>query len=90
MNDLVRAARKLPGLYVPYLQPFWREQEINVAEAFLNSRGIQDVRVDLRRRLKSLFPSSNDVILTDTGKSALYVALKMLGMQEQDEVIMPS
>jgi len=90
MDDFIRAFRRMPGLYVPYLQPFWRQQDIDAADAFLNSQGVEDVRESLRARLKCQFPSSKEIILTDTGKSALYVALKMLGVKPHDEVIMPS
>jgi dTDP-4-amino-4,6-dideoxygalactose transaminase len=90
MDNFIRAFRRMPGLYVPYLQPFWHEQDVYAANAFLNSQAIEDVRGSLQSRLKSQFPSSKEIVLTDSGKSALYVALKMLGVKPQDEVIMPS
>jgi dTDP-4-amino-4,6-dideoxygalactose transaminase len=90
MGDVIRAFRKMPGLYIPYLEPFWHEQELNIADEFLDSHAIEDGRASLQAYLESQFPNSKDIILTDTGKSALYVALKMLGVKQQDEVILPS
>ena len=40
--------------------------------------------------LRSQFPNSSDIVLTDTGKTALLVTLNMLGLDAGDEVIVPS
>jgi dTDP-4-amino-4,6-dideoxygalactose transaminase len=90
MDDVVRALRRIPGLYVPYLQPYWNEEDLAAANAWLHSNGLEDVRDDLQASLRSCFPKSTDIVLTDTGKSALYVALKMLGVETRSEVIIPS
>lgn len=90
MDDFVRALRKISGTYIPYLQPFWDEKDVHTAGALLDAHAIEDVREDLRAILRSRFPGNKGVILTDTGKSALYVALKLLGVEPQSEVIMPS
>ncbi len=90
MDDLTRALRRLSGCYVPYLEPYWNERDVAAVDGWLKTGSLDDVRDDLTRKLRSLFPESADVILTDTGKTALFVALNMLDLGHQDEVIVPS
>jgi dTDP-4-amino-4,6-dideoxygalactose transaminase len=90
MNDLSRALRRLSGRYVPYLQPYWDEEEFSVVSASAKSGAIEGAREQLANSLKLRFPHSANIILTDTGKTALYVTLKMLGIESQKEVIIPS
>src|ERR1039458_4697289 len=90
MDDLIRALRRLSGRYVPYLQPYWDAEDFSAVSAWLKSGTIEDVRGNLVDGLKSRFPQSVEIVLTDSGKSALYVALKMLGLESGDEVIVPS
>ncbi len=89
MDDLSRAVRRLTGSYVPYLQPYWSEEDFAIVAA--RSRfDIADAPESLAQSLKSHFPDSSDIVLTDTGKSALYVALTMLDIGPGKEVIVPS
>ena len=90
MNDLMRGLRRLSGRYVPYLQPYWDEEDVATVGAWLKSGSVEDVRAKLIDALQSRFPRSSEIVLTDSGKSALYVALKMLGLDSADEVIVPS
>jgi dTDP-4-amino-4,6-dideoxygalactose transaminase len=90
MDDLSRAVRRLSGRYVPYLQPYWDEEDLFNVTAWLNSGAPDDARKKLADSLKSCFPRSVNVVLTDTGKTALYVALKMLGVESGKEVVVPS
>ena len=90
MDDMMRALRRLSGRYVPYLQPYWDESDFSAVGTWLKSGALEDVRDKLTGDLKSRFPQSVDIVLTDTGKTALCVVLKMLGIEAGDEVIVPS
>jgi dTDP-4-amino-4,6-dideoxygalactose transaminase len=90
MNNAVRAARRLSGAYVPYLQPAWDKEDLAVARRWLKTGEPQEARQQLLRVLRTGFPDSAEIVLTDTGKSAIYVALKMLGVAPESEVIVPS
>jgi dTDP-4-amino-4,6-dideoxygalactose transaminase len=90
MDDMMRAVRRLSGRYVPFLQPYWDAEDFSSIAAWLKSGELEDARDKLAERLKLRFPQSANIVLTDTGKSALYVALKMLGIEPGDEVIVPS
>jgi dTDP-4-amino-4,6-dideoxygalactose transaminase len=91
MSEVMRAVRRLSGLYVPYLQPYWDEQDVAAFENWLDCNSPEDGRDMLRAALNLRFPKSADIVLTDTGKSAFYVALKMLGVEgSASEVILPS
>jgi dTDP-4-amino-4,6-dideoxygalactose transaminase len=90
MDDLVRAAHRLNGCYVPYLQPYWDEDDLAAAAKWIKGGALEDVRDKLVHELKMRFPQSESILLTDTGKSALCLALGMLGLGSGDEVIVPS
>lgn len=90
MNDLTRAFRRLSGQYVPYLEPYWDEACAATVAVWLKTGAIEDVRDNLTGLLRSQFPASSEIVLTDTGKTALFVALKMLGLGAGDEVVVPS
>jgi len=90
MDDLVRAMRRLSGRYVPYLEPYWDRDDFTGVDTWLKSGVIADARPRLIGLLKSRFPQSEDVVLTDSGKTAIWVVLKMRGLAPGDEVIVPS
>jgi len=90
MNDAVRAFRRLTGTYVPYLEPDWSAEDFARIAAWQADGSVLDVREALLDRLRRMYPESGEVVLTDTGKTALVAAIKMLGLKSQDEVIVPS
>ncbi len=90
MAELTRAWRRLTGRYVPYLQPFWDAEDRTVVAAWLRGRALPGARDALTVVLRTRFPGCAAVVLTDTGKSALYVALQGLGVAAGREVIVPS
>jgi len=80
----------LSGQYVPYLEPYWDEADAATVAVWLKTGVVEDVRDNLTGLLRSQFPTSSDIVLTDTGKTALFVTLKMLGLGAGDEVVVPS
>jgi len=90
VHELVRGVRRLSGRYVPYLQPYWDEDDILCVEERLESGELEDARDKLVNCLRYRFPRSSSIVLTDTGKTALYVALKALRVEHGKEVIIPS
>lgn len=90
MTELIRALRRLGGRYVPYLQPFWSDEDYSTVERWLRGDVLQDAAASLRMALHARFPECGEIVLTDTGKTALYVAMRRLGIEGGREVIMPS
>jgi len=90
LSELIRALRRFGGRYVPYLQPFWSEEDFSTVERWLRGDVLPDAAASLRRALQARFPECGEIVLTDTGKTALYVALRRLGIEGGREVIMPS
>ena len=74
---------------MPYLQPYWDEEDVATVGAWLKSGSVEDVRAKLIDALQSRFPRSSEIVLTDSGKSALYVALKMLGLDLPTKLSFP-
>jgi dTDP-4-amino-4,6-dideoxygalactose transaminase len=90
VDDLIRSLHRLSGRYVPYLQPYWDEEDLSYVANWLKSGALEDARKKLMDCLKFRFPRSASIVLTDTGKSALYVALRALRVEQGKEVIVPS
>jgi len=90
MYEIRRALRRISGCYIPHLQPFWDEQDHAHVTGWLNGEQREDGRKLLLDELRNQFPQSHEIALTDSGKSALVTALKMLDIAEGSEVILPS
>ena len=86
----MRAWRRLSGRYVPYLQPYWDDEDFAVARRWLGGDTLDGAAASLKTALETRFPECAEVVLTDTGKTELYVALRRLGIEGGREVIMPS
>lgn len=90
MTELTRVWRRLTGHYVPYLQPFWEDDDHAVVAAWLRGEALPGTRDMLAAALRAYFPGCTDIILTDTGKTGLVVVLKGLAVAADREVIVPS
>jgi dTDP-4-amino-4,6-dideoxygalactose transaminase len=90
VSELLRATRRISGFYIPHLQPYWDELDFACVENWLGGHRLEGARDAFMTKVRDCFPQAHEIVLTDSGKTALYAALKMLGAREGSEVIVPS
>lgn len=90
MPDLATVLRRMTGLYVPYLEPFWEAADMRLVLDWLAGQGLPGAREELVAMLRASYPDAAEIVPTDTGKTALCAVLGCLGVAAGREVITPS
>lgn len=90
MPDLATVRRRLTGRYVPYLEPFWEDADRHLVHGWLDGLRLPGAGDELVAALRASYPGALGIVPTDTGKTALWFALKRLGIPAGREVIVPS
>ena len=80
----------LTGNYIPFLIVEWNDQDKSILSNWLKENFTENYVKKLHKKLSSYFGKEYMVTLTNSGRSAIYLALKSLDLQDKAEVILPS
>lgn len=90
MLELKRFTRRVMGRYVPFSEPYWDISEYDCVDGWLKGGEQSDAKEKLKALLLKKFPKAKEVVLANSGKSALAVVLRLLGVGSNSEIILPS
>jgi dTDP-4-amino-4,6-dideoxygalactose transaminase len=90
-NYLIYLKKMVGGLYVPFLQNEWNENDLiklkNINDTNKTNPKHGETVYEL---LKKYYGPSYNIFLTNSGRSALLLILKNLDLKKSDEIIIPS
>lgn len=86
-NKLNGVARHIAGRNVKFLKPFWGQSEITELNTFLSDPWEYESQVESS---KNFFSQSSYEMFTDSGRSAIQLALELMRLPKGSEVIIPS
>lgn len=89
-QGVMRILRRVSGYYVPHLQPYWSGNDIARVKDWLANPSDHGGKERMIQIVQDSFPMSAEIVLADSGKSALYAALQLLDLKNNAEVLVPS
>ena len=90
-NYLLYLKKIVGGLYVPFLQNEWNENDLIKIKNINDTNNIHAKYGEkVYKLLKKYYGPTYNIFLTNSGRSALLLILKNLDLQKNDEIIIPS
>lgn len=86
-NKMQGASRQIAGKNVKFLKPSWGQRELQEVNAFLTDPWVYENQVE---NSVNFFSQNSFEIFTDSGRSAIQLALELMKFPKGSEVIIPS